>query len=131
VGLLEDIGAYVDANTSLTLGSTLYLSMLPETPDDVVAIIEDSGMSPLFTHGASNLPKLERPGIQVIIRNRSYATGRSLANDIWRLLAQVANQTINGNLYQRIEPVASPAVYDRDRTYVWFSTNFYVIRAVT
>jgi hypothetical protein len=131
MGLLEDIGAYVDTNTSLTLGSTLYLSMLPETPDDVVAVIEDSGMSPLFTHGAANLPKIERPGVQIIVRNRSYATGRSLSNDIWRLLSQVANQSIGGTLYHRIEPVASPAVYNRDRTYVWFSTNFYVMRSVT
>jgi len=92
-------------------------------------ILENTGVAPIFTQGSNNLPKMERPEIQVLVRNTSYSTGRANAETIYRLLTQVTNATINGNLYQRIEAIASPALMERDlNRRVLFTTNFNVIR---
>lgn len=129
MALLEDIGGYIDTNTSLTLGTNLFLGLLPETPSNCVAIFEESGVSGLYTQGTSNLPRLERPQLQFIVRNESYSTGRSVAEDVYRVLIQVANRTINSNLYLRIEATGAPAVMDRDLTKrVLFTCNFDVVR---
>lgn len=131
--MLDDIGAYVATNVgSLTLGTNLFLSLLPETPDNVVAIIENSGVAPVFTQGSSHLPRIERPEIQVLVRNDSYATGRALAETIYRLLTQVTNQTIGSVLYHRIEAISSPQLLERDQNYKSvFTTNFYVMKELS
>jgi hypothetical protein len=129
MGMLDDIGAYVDTNTSLTLGTNLFLGLLPESPGNCVALFEESGVSGLYTQGSTNLPQLERPQLQLIVRNDSYATGRSLADTVYRVLTQITNQTINSNLYLRIEATSNPAVMDRDKTKrVLFTCNFDVVR---
>lgn len=129
MGMLEDLGGYLDTQTALTLGTDLFLGLLPDTPSNCVAMLENSGVGPDFTMGSNNLPKLERPEIQVIVRNSSYATGRSLADTIYRALTQIANQSINSNTYLRVQAIATPSVMDRDANRrVLFTTNFYVIR---
>lgn len=131
MALLDDIGGYVNDNTAFTLGTDLFLSLLPESPDNGVVLIENTGVAPIFTQGSTNLPKLERPEIQVLVRHTSYSTGRANAETVYRLLTQVTNATINGNLYQRIEAIASPALMERDvNRRVIFTTNFNVIRAL-
>ena len=129
MALLEDIGGYIDTNTSLTLGTDLFLGLLPETPSNCVSIFENSGVAPLFTQGSAGLPVLEKPQLQFIVRDASYSNGRSVAETLYRLLTQVFNQTINSNLYLRIEAISVPSVMDRDQTKrVLFTCNFDVVR---
>lgn len=130
MGMLEDLGGYVDTNSgALTLGTNLFLGILPDSPSDCVALLENGGTAGMYTHGSNNLPELERPEIQFIVRHSSYATGRSLADTIYRTLTQIANQTINSVRYLRVEAISSPEVMDRDESRrVLFTCNFYVIR---
>lgn len=129
MGMLDDLGAYLDTNSSLVLGTDLFLGVLPEIPSNCVALFENSGVSPDFTLGTNNLPILERPELQVIVRNGSYSTGNTLADTIYRVFTQITNQTINSVNYLRIQAIASPSVMDRDSNRrVLFTTNFRVIR---
>lgn len=129
MALLDDMGTYVAANTSLTLGTDLYLSLLPDTPDNVVGLFENTGVVPISAMGSANLPKIERPELQFIVRNTSYATGRTLANELWELLTSVSNATIESTLYHRIEATSSPFVFERDNSRrVLFSCNFNVMK---
>lgn len=129
MGMLEDLGGYVDTGTALTLGTDLFLGILPETPTNCVALLENGGTSGMYTQGSNNLPELERPEIQFIVRHASYATGRALADTVYRRLTQIANQTINSVLYLRVEAISSPDVMDRDaERRILFTCNFYVIR---
>lgn len=131
MGMLEDIGTYLDTNSALTLGSDLFLGLIPDTPGNCVALFENSGVTPDFTLGANNLPELERPELQAIVRNQSYSTGRALADTVYRVLTQIANQTISSTLYLRIQAISTPSVMDRDdNKRVLFTTNFYVVRAM-
>jgi len=129
MALLDDMGTYVGSNTALTLGTDLYLSLLPDSPDNVVALFENTGIVPVSTLGSTNLPQIERPELQFIVRNTSYATGRTLANTLWELLTSVSNSTIEGTLYHRIEATSSPFVFERDQSRrVLFSCNFNVMK---
>ena len=130
MALLEDLGGYLDTQlASLTLGTNLFYGLLPETVSNCVALYENAGAPPNFTMGSNNLPQLERPQLQAIIRNTVYATGRSLAEDIYRVFTQISNQTINSNVYLRVEALGVPAVLQRDSsTRVLFTCNFDIVR---
>ena len=130
MALLEDLGGYLDTQLgSLTLGTNLFYSLLPETVDNCVALYENGGAPPNFTMGSTNLPKLERPQLQAIVRNTSYSTGRALAEDVYRILTAISNQTINSNSYLRVEALSVPSVIERDTNRrVVFSVNFDVVR---
>lgn len=127
---LEDLGGYLDTQLAgLTLGTNFFYSLLPETVDNCVALYENSGAPPNFTMGSNNLPKLERPQVQALIRNTSYTTGRDLAENVYRALTQISNQTINSNSYLRVEALGVPSVIERDTNRrVLFSVNFDVVR---
>ena len=130
MALLEDLGGYLDTNlASVTLGTNLFYSLMPETIANCVTIYENAGAPPNFTMGSNGLPQLERPQLQFLLRNTAYATGRALAEDIYRVFTAITNQTINGNLYLRVEALSVPAVLERDsNNRILFTCNFDVIR---
>ena len=129
MAILDDIGAYINTNTSLTIGTDFFLSLLPESPDNCVALFEEGGTAPLFTLGSTNTPQIERPQLQVIVRNTSYSTGASTARTVYLLLTAIVNQTINSNYYQRVEAVATPALFQRDENRrSLFTVNFDVYK---
>lgn len=132
MALLEDLGGYLDTNmASLTLGTNFFYSMIPETTSNCVALYENSGAPPNFTMGSNNLPILERPQIQILVRNSSYSDGRAIIEEAYRILTAIANQVINGNRYLRVEAVSVPALLERDsnRRSV-FTCNFDVVRVM-
>jgi hypothetical protein len=128
--ILEDLGGYLDSSTpSLTLGTNLFYGLMPETVNNVVALYENAGAAPNFTLGSSGLPQMERPQLQVLIRNTSYSGGRSLAETIYRTLTAITNQVINTNSYLRVEALGMPTVLERDSSKrVVFTMNFDVVR---
>lgn len=131
MSLLQDIGGYIDSNISeLTLGTNLFLSLMPESPDNCVALLEEGGVEPLYTQGSNHLPVIEQPQLQIIVRNFSYETGRALAEQLYRLLS-LANTSINGVQYLRIAPISSPFIIERDSAKrPVISCNFHVQRIV-
>ena len=130
MGVLEDLGGYLDAQTaSLTAGTNLFYGLLPDTPNVCVSLYENAGASPVSTMGSDNLPKLERPQLQVFVRHTSYSTGRDLADTVYRILTQIANATINSNSYLRVEAISSFSDLQRDdNRRVLFVSNFDVVR---
>lgn len=130
MSVLEDLGGYLDAElATLTIGTNLFFSLIPETVANVVALYENSGAPPNFTMGSVNLPTMERPQVQALVRNTSYSAGRTMAESVYRTLTAVANQTINGNQYLRVEAVSMPSLLERDASKrVVFTINFDVVR---
>jgi len=130
MSILEDLGGYLDTQLStVTLGTNLFYSLIPETVSNCIALFENSGTAPTFTMGTNGLPQLERPQLQFLVRDASYSTGRDLSDSIYRVLTAITNQTINSHVYLRVEAVATPALLERDanRRSV-FTCNFDVIR---
>ncbi len=111
MSLVEDVSAFL---TTQGQGANLYLARLPDNPDDVAALYQYAGRSPLFVHDKAGID-IERPALQVLVRSRVYATAQARAYAIHTLLVAVVNSTLGSTLYQRIEPLASPFLLDRDQ----------------
>lgn len=126
MSVLEDLGGYLDSQSALvTLGTNFFYSLLPENPDNCAAIIEVGGVAPVFTQGSNNAPKIERPQVQLLVRNTSYATGASNAYTLYLILTQIANQSINGTTYLRVSAMGNPSLLERDlNKHCLFTCNF-------
>lgn len=132
MAMLVDLGGYLATQSgSLTLGTNFFYSIVPESPDNCVALTEDGGVSPIFTQGSTNAPKIERPQLQLYVRNTSYETGMALAENLYMILTSIANQNINGVQYLRVIALGNPSLIERDQTKrVLISCNFDVMRLV-
>ncbi len=114
--ILESIGDYLQNTASAfgahasqgTLGTNLFLGVLPESPDSCVAIYENAGSSPAFTMGTGGIV-IDYPMIQIISRagREDYPTARDKGDTIRLLLASVLEQTVSGVHIMRIEPMGS------------------------
>jgi hypothetical protein len=106
--ILESIGDYLVTNSHGTLGTSIFLGTLPESPDACVAVYENSGSSPAFTMGAGGI-RIDYPMIQIICRagREDYPTARDKADTIRILLASVLETTVSGVHIMRIEPMGS------------------------
>jgi hypothetical protein len=106
--ILESIGDYLVTNSHGTLGTSIFLGTLPESPDACVAVYENSGSSPAFTMGAGGI-RIDYPMIQIICRagREDYPTARDKADTIRILLASVVETTVSGVHIMRIEPMGS------------------------
>jgi hypothetical protein len=130
--LLTDMGAYLNsvyaANYSgkYALGTNLFLSLMPESPDNCMAVYENSGAPPLYTFGAT---RLVRPEMQIYVRNTSYEQGRSDCQEVFEIFVDLTETTVNDKVYHRVEPNGSPGLISRDDNgRCLFSMNFAVVR---
>lgn len=103
--ILEAVGDYLVANGQGTLGTNIFLSVMPETPDALVAVYESVGDTPSFTMGGAAVA-INRPVIEVICRasRGDYPTARDKAESIRNLLGAVAGQTLSGIQVLRMAP---------------------------
>lgn len=106
--ILEAVGDYLQAQGEGTLGTNLFLAMMPEDPDVVTCVYETSGYAPLETMGAAAFA-VEKPGIQVIARaaRGDYPAARDAVVRARNLLAAVTEQTISGIHILRISAEGS------------------------
>lgn len=129
--ILEALGTYIDTNRNdLTLGTNLFLSKMPETPDVAVCIYETAGFSPMMTFGSTAI-QFDKPGVQIAVRagRDAYATARDLAVALRTLVAGIVDTTVGGKRILRVE--ASGSVYslspdDLDRPRVVFNLDCHV-----
>lgn len=124
--ILESVGDYLVTNSQGTLGSTIFLGTLPDTPDACVAVYENAGSSPAFTMGTGGIV-IDYPMLQIVCRagREDYPTARDKAETIRTLLASVLETTISGVHIMRIEPMGSVNLLGVDPKYrPLISVNF-------
>lgn len=136
--LASDIAAHLVAQSVGTIWNgttgTIFLGMLPDhTAGDAIAIIEEQGAMPMETFEREQ-PIIERPNVRILSRSATpegYVESRTLARAAWRALNKLANETVNGTYYQRVQATNSPAPIERDESKrVVFSSTFTVWRDV-
>jgi Bacteriophage minor capsid protein len=111
--ILDEIGAYLQAEGIGIIGQTLFLGSMPQdepgtgAQDAVLALIEIPSRPPMRTH---DLTLLELPRLQVQTRGAPYGypAARLKAQDAWNALEAVTNQMLSGITYLRIETQRSP-----------------------
>lgn len=134
MALLDEVGTYLDTNVSaLTLGTNLFLGLMPDTPAICASIYELTSMSPYFTmNGSTSEPVLENPRVMLYVRHSVYSTGRALIETVWKQLNEVSDDTLSSVGYLRIAGLGSPEFLERDENFnVMFSCNFQVMKALS
>lgn len=93
-----------------TLDVDLFLGQFPTRPDAMVALIETPGLPPIRTMQNTGVPVMEIQGCQIICRGPrdTYATVRTKANDVFRLVGSSGAETIGGVRYHSFEATSSP-----------------------
>jgi hypothetical protein len=106
--ILEAVGTYLQTNNKGTLGTNIFLGVLPESPDVCIGVFEYEGLTPMFTMGTAGI-EIDRPSVQLLFRatRDDYPTARDAADSARILLSAVANQTLSSIRVLRIEPVGS------------------------
>lgn len=129
MGLVEDVGTFLAAqSTRFTLGTNLFLNLLPDEPNRATSLIETGGVAPNRIFG-STTPAWENARIQLASRSTSSTQARADADAAWTILEGVSNSTLSGSTYLRISAVQSVFLLERDeRARPVFASNFDVQR---
>lgn len=94
MAVIDDIAQHLHNQGIASLGTSLFKSYSPESPDNIVAVLDTGGTTP-----DPELPT-KSPTFQVFIRNKSYVQGRSKLDSVRAALHQRQEQTlINGGTY--------------------------------
>lgn len=121
--MLRDIAQLLQTGGIGTLGADLFLGQLPDSPDNCVAVFEYAGGPPDLHWGG------EYPGLQVLVRNKSYEAGRAKIEAAKNVLHGLAETKVNNHRYLLIRANQSPFLLERDASdRVVFVCNFSVIK---
>jgi len=121
--MLSDIGNYLQAQGVGTSGTDMFLGLMPDQPDNCIALFEYAGSPPdLHWNG-------EYPGLQVRVRNKSYAAGRAKIGEVVNELHGLHEQVLSGTRYLLIKARGSPEILKRDNNNrVELFVNFEIIK---
>lgn len=122
-----DIKNMLEAESfGLVFGTNLFVAIEPSDPVDCVTIFDVPGDPPQLTFDNQ---KQENPAINIQVRNKDYATGYTLAEQIKDSLHGRANEEWGGTLYMIINCISGPFAleFDENRR-ICFSINFNVRR---
>jgi len=121
--MLNDMGTYLQYQGIGTLGTDLFLGLMPDQPDNCIALFEHAGTPPdLHWSG-------EYPGLQVRVRNKSYAAARTKIGEVAKKLHGLHEQTLSGTRYLLIKARGSPEVLKRDNNNrIEVFVNFEIIK---
>lgn len=106
--MLEALAARLQSDGVATPGTNLFLGLMPNSPDACVALYEYAGEQPLEVM-RDNAATLERPSVQVIVRagRNDYPTARTLISAVRDSLTEIANETISGVTFLRVNQNSS------------------------
>lgn len=131
MAFLDDIGTFLQTQNVGTLGTSLFIGLLPDTPDTCVAVFEYGGEEGIYTMGATKSVRMERPKLQVLVRAAAYSTARTKVQDAYAALDTIAEQDLSGKRYHRVAAMAPPIYLGRDESNrPRFSCNFRVLKDV-
>ena len=117
--MLESLAARLQSASVATVGTNLFIGILPETPDVCIGLYEYAGAAPLEVL-VDNNATLERPSIQVIVRasRNDYLTARTLIKNVRDTLTEITDETIEGVRFLRVNQnsaINSVGMDDNDR----------------
>jgi len=121
--VLTEIGAYLATKSIGTVGTDIFLGLMPDEPDNCIALFEYAGSPPdLHWNG-------EYPGLQVRVRNKSYAAARTKIGEAMTALHGLHETVLGGTRYLLVKARGSPEVLKRDaNNRVELFVNFEIIK---
>ena len=114
MGLIEEIGQFIEDEGLATQATDLFIGDMPQTaPDTATAVVETAGLVPLFAHDTIGV-NVEQASFQVYTRAVTYSAARGLAESIFVALNKLVNTTLSGTTYPRVAAIQSPFSLGRD-----------------
>lgn len=109
MALLDALGARLQTDLVGTVGTTIFLSFMPPTPDAVVVIYEGRGNGPEMTFGHGVIA-VERPSVRIIARaaRNDYPAARTLMLAVRASLGAIRNEAISGVNFLCVTPTSDP-----------------------
>lgn len=129
--ILDAIGSVLQTAAVGTLGTNLFLSRMPETPDAAVAAYESGAGYPIYTQGTVGAA-LAVTNIQIVARasREDYQSARTKISAVIAALEAVNETTASGVRLLRVEQSGRPIPLgydDNDRPEI--AMNFSVTHA--
>lgn len=128
MAILDEIATYLAIKNIGTVDTDIFKGFMPDQPDNMVALFEYAGKPMELTMGTGD-PTLERPGLQVRVRNTSYPTGRAKIEQVVDILHGLTEQVLGGKRYLLIRANQSPESIGLDaNNRSEFVVNFSVLK---
>lgn len=128
ISLLNGIADLLQFNGIGTVNTDIFKGFKPDQPDNLIALFEYAGSPMGLTMGKSD-PVIERPGLQVWVRNYLYPDGRAKIDQVVDVLHGQANITLDGDRYLLIQANQSPESIGMDaNNRSEFVVNFSIIK---
>jgi len=122
--MVDDIADYLATAMTRTVGTNITQDIMPETPDDCIALTAAGGESPDL------VASIEFPTLQVIVRAATRATAKANANTVYTTLHGASELTLNSRRYLFIKANHAPECLGRDKNNrISYVINFKVIKA--
>jgi hypothetical protein len=109
----REIAKYLQDLGIGTVGTSIFAGTIPAGVATAIGITQYPGSPPELTCG-SNGWTLERPRLQVTVRDPSEAGAIATARTVVEALTKVAGQTIEGIRYRAVTVLQSPGLLFRD-----------------
>jgi len=113
--VLDDVATLLAQAGLGTIGLTIFLARLPDSPDAALAIREYGGPAPDYLYGGVD-PTQEWPRCQIECRDPDYAAARLRIERCARALGAVRERAVNGTHYHRITPLGPPVPLGEDES---------------
>ena len=122
--MLEDMALLLQQANIGVIGTNIFLSNMPASPDACVALYEYAGNARERSFGGD---VLESPGLQVRVRNTTYSAARTKIESVIAALDGVNNTTVNNKRYLSVLVQQSPTPMGSDQNgRKEFTVNFIV-----
>lgn len=107
--LLENYSSF-----SYALGTDLYFSRIPLSPQDCVTIMDSPGEPPMLQY-VKTRSDYHYSGVTVYVRNTDYVTGYTEALSISEYLHGIAHTVVGGTYYVLIKATGEPMLLEYDK----------------
>jgi len=117
--MLEAIANYLQQQSLAVLGLDMFIGVMPDSPDDCVALFETGGFKPELATAAL----VEYPTFQVMVRGSEYQSARQRIDTIYKILHG------DTSIFYLIAAQQSPAYLGTDDNGRYeFSVNFKITK---
>lgn len=113
--VLDDVAALLVEAGIGTLGGTIFLARMPDSPDECLTLREYGGAGPEYLYLGAD-PTQEWPRCQLEARSADYAAARLRIERCARVLGATRERVVNGTHYHRITPLGPPVPLGEDES---------------
>jgi hypothetical protein len=106
--MLDALADKLNSASVAVTASTLFIGLMPTSPDVCVALYEYAGSPPMEVF-VNNAATIEMPSVQVMTRagRNDYPTAKALMESVRDVLTGITDETISGVRFLRVNAISS------------------------